>query len=424
MAYAGGPLAVTGPVATVSGQPFIWNPAAMPVHYFVDGGPMAKDPSGKVVIDHNTGLSRIQGMFQNWQNVATSSLTYTYAGGINAPGLSSDGDVDTLAEFNSVVGVCNSGTQNPIMFDSNGTLLRALGYDPLIIGFAGFCKVDSTAGHILSALVFLNGEFQDGVSNFTTYNYELTANQFDEAITHEIGHFSGLDHSQINVEIFGQPVGTCSLDDLAGLPLMFPFAYCQDRKSVGLPVVSNDDAVWISRLYPKSTFDNNYGTIRGNIYFSDGVTHVQGLNVIARAVDDPSTPQDESKRVAVSVVSGFLFTGNPGQSVSGTNTGGDPNGSRDPSLVGYYEISVPPGTYTVQVENIDASFVGGSSVGPLDPPAITYGAFEFWHQYESDHDDPQHKDAITVAPGQFINGINIILNGTSPRFDIYEDGGA
>ena len=121
-------------------------------------------------------------------------------------------------------------------------------------------------------------------------------------------------------------------------------------------------------------------------------------------------------------MSGFEFTGNPGQSITGTNTGGSSLGSRDPALIGYYEIPVPPGTYTVQTENLDASFVGGSSVGPLDPPATTYGAYEYWHQFESAFDNTTQKDPLTVQAGQKLSNINFILNQTPPRFDQFEDG--
>src|SRR5262249_25164082 len=195
-------------------------------------------------------------------------------------------------------------------------------------------------------------------------------------------------------------VNNCNLDELAGLPLMFPVEFCQSRVSAGLPILAPDDMAWISKLYPNSTFAANYGTISGFIFFSDGITHVQGLNVIARRVDDPNTPQNESLRIAVSVVCGYSFTGNPGQSITGNNSGGSAFGSRNPALIGYYEIPVTPGTYTIQTENIDASFTGGSSVGPLDPPAITYGAAEYWHDNESAFDDPSLKGRLTVQAGQ------------------------
>jgi len=269
----------------------------------------------------------------------------------------------------------------------------------------------------------LNGEFQDGVNDPNTNNYEISADQFDEAITHEMGHFSGLDHSQINVDLYQNGiVNNCPVDELAGLPLMFPVEFCQSRKSVGLPILAPDDMAWISKLYPNSAYSANYGVISGFVFFSDGITAVQGVNVVARRVDDPSTPENESQRIAFSVVSGFLFTGNPGQSITGDNTAGSSFGGRNPALIGYYEIPVTPGTYTVQIENIDSSFAGGSSVGPLDPPAVTYGADEYWHHYESAFDNPAQKDPITVQAGQKISNINFIMNQTPPRFDPFEDG--
>lgn len=424
IADAGGPLRLTGPAATNPGQPFVWD-VSVPIRYTVDGGPLSVNPSGQVVVDNSQGVARVQNLFQNWQSVFTTSITYSYAGRITAPGLPSSGDVKTIQDFNAVQGTCNNGSQSPVIFDADGSLLKALGLDPLVIGFSGICEMDRQAGHILSALVFLNGEFQDGVNDPSTSNYEVTADQFDEAITHEMGHFSGLGHSQINLDLLQSGfVGNCPVDELAGLPLMFPVEFCQSRKTAGLPILAPDDVAWISKLYPNANYSSNYGTISGFVFFSDGITHVQGLNVVARAVDDPATPQDESKRIAVSVVSGFAFTGNPGQAITGTNTDGSPYGSRNPALIGYYEIPVPPGTYTVQTENLDASFTGGSSVGPLDPPAITYGAFEYWHQYESAFDDPSKKDPLTVQAGQKLSNVNIILNQTPSRFDQFEDGEA
>jgi hypothetical protein len=417
VARAGGPLSVTGTASTQPGQFFVWNTAAGSIPYTVDGGPMSKSPTGNVVVDHTAGVALLQSMFQIWQSVPTANISFQNAGPITASGLSSDGDVDTIAEYNAVTGLCDSGSQSPVVFDSNGSLFQSLGMDPSIIAFAGPCKLDKADGLILTGSVTLNGKFLDGVSfpGFASQN-------FDEAIAHEIGHFIGLDHSQINVEVLNQPAGSCNLDDLAGLPLMFPEELCQSRQSAGLPLLSQDDVAWISYLYPGAIFNSSYGFIRGTIYFSDGLTPVEGINVIARKVDDPNTPQDESKAFAVSVVSGFRFTGNPGQSVTGDNNTGSSFGSRDPGLIGTYEIPVPPGSYTVQVEAIHSSFTGSSGLGPLDPPSPIPGQPEFWHQYESANDDVNQKDPISVAAGQSVAGVDIILNGTAPRNDQFEDG--
>lgn len=415
-AWAGEPIAVTGPAATNPGQAFVW-PSGSTIHYTVDTGPLSATPSGQVVINNAQGLARVKSLFQHWQSVPTTSITYTYAGPITGV---AGGDVKTVQDFNTVKGSCVAGTQNPVIFDANGSIFSGLGLDSLVIGFASICKTNAQTGQIVSAMATLNGEFQDGISNQT--NFELSADQFDEAMTHELGHFSGLGHSQINLALFQSGVvDACDIDDLAGLPLMFPVEFCQSRKSAGLPILSPDDMAWISRLYPGATYASSYGTISGFVFFSDGITAAQGVNVIARRVDDPATTEDESKRIAVSCVSGFLFTGNPGQSLTGDNTGGSQLGSRNPALIGYYEIPVTSGDYTVEVEAIDGQFTGGSSVGPLDPPMLDVGA-EIWHNYESATDDTTLADPVTVTAGQKISNLNIILNGTPPRFDINEDG--
>jgi hypothetical protein len=77
----------------------------------------------------------------------------------------------------------------------------------------------------------------------------------------------------------------------------------------------------------------------------------------------------------------------------------------------------------VEIESIDQGFDQGSSVGPLDPRVPNPGQHEFWTTNQSPFNDTSLKDVITVAPGQKMNGINIILNGTPARFDQFEDGG-
>jgi hypothetical protein len=431
-AFAGGPRLVGGPaVGTraafgIDGQPFTWNPAKMPVAYRLDPGPMAVNPSGTVVVDHNAGAQRVQSMFGVWQSVSTAKISFSNAGAILPAGSYTGGDLQTAQQYNDVIGSCNKGAQSPVIFDANGSLIASLGLPPEVIGFNVSCALDIVNGYILSSAVVLNGEFQDGIN--TSVNFELSNNQFDEAITHELGHFSGLDHSQINVDVLTNLVFPCEVDSLAGLPLMFPIALCQARKDAGLPVLSPDDIAWISTLYPRN-LASDYATISGVIYFNDGASPMQGANVIARQIDDPGTPEDESRRVAVSVVSGYAYTSNPGQSVTATlggtenNTNGSPLGSRNPALIGYYKLSVPPGTYTLEVEEIYNAFVGGSSVGPLDPPVALPGGPEFWNKDESAFDFPMQRDMITVTGGDSVTGINIILNDTNPRFDQYEDNG-
>ena len=428
-ARAGGPIGVSGPAAGANaGQPLTWNLAALPgqaVQYTIDSGPLSQTPAGTVVINNTSGVQRVDGMFKNWQNVSTASIAYNKSGTIKAAGAFAGGDVKTVPDFLAVDTDCTAGHQTPIIFDADGRITLQLGGDPGIIGFTSICKVDQAQGHIVSAEVVLNGRFQDGINSPNSGNFELTTNEFNQAFTHEFGHLSGLDHSQINVDVLNGVPLHCSLDEDAGLPLMFPVLFCQDRVTSGLPPLAPDDAAWISRIYPvtnppptgKTVTSTAYGTISGKVLFSDGITMAQGVNVIARQVDDPNTAQDESKRNAVSVVSGYLFTGNPGQSVTCTvfdpndpecNNNGSPFGSRDPALLGTYDMLVPPGTYTIEVESVFFAFAFGSSVGPIDPPIAMPGQ------------PPATLPTVTVQAGQTVTVQDIILQGTPPRFDLFE----
>jgi hypothetical protein len=103
-----------------------------------------------------------------------------------------------------------------------------------------------------------------------------------------------------------------------------------------------------------------------------------------------------------------------------------PFGSRDQTLIGFYELrGLPPGDYTVEVEAIHREFVLGSGVGPISgflgfnfplpgPP-------EFWNANESATDNPGDSTPVPVAAGPAVEDINIILNQTPPRFDAWED---
>lgn len=398
-AFAGGPLYVSSAAQGTEGLPFTWDLTQGAVKYRVDGGPMATNAQGTVIVDHATGVTRVENMFASWQAVPTIAITFQDLGPIQATGAFADGDVSTLAEFNAVRSSCDSGVQSPVIFDANGSILTSLGLDPDIIGFAGACAPPNGT-HFVTAMIFMNGAFQDGSSA----NHELTASQFDEAITHEIGHYIGLEHSQINVSALN---GDCSIDTRAGLPLMFPFAACPSRTSFGLPIIASDDAAWASSLYPNASFSTSYGYVEGLVLFSDGLTQVQGVNVIVRQVDNIATTQDESRRVAFSAVSGLLFTTNPGQSLTGDNTSGSIFGARAANREGYYKIPVPPGQYTVEIEPVNALFTDGSSVGPLDPPIPMPGT-------------SPSVAAVTVTAGQS-SIVSFTLVGGPKRFDVFED---
>lgn len=380
---AGGPL-----IPQSNGSPYVWSTAAA-ISYRTDNGPLSAS------VAEPAAQARVLGMFNVWTNVTTSNISYARAGFINATGAFGGGDVNTGPEFDAVANDCSAGNQSPIVYDADAAIFVDLGIDETsVIGFAGPCAISAT--QILAGNAVMNGLFQDGQAAPVP---DITPAGFDAAFVHEFGHFSGLDHSQINLNCL--LVG-CGASDIAGLPTMFPILL---DDSMG--VLSVDDIAWISRLYPQTaggtTFANTHGTITGIVFFTDGQSHAQGVNVIARRVDAGA---DEDRSIAVSVVSGFKF--NPVRGNVINDPFGGPFGSLLPGDIGLYEIPVPAGSYNVEVESIDAGFTDGSSVGPFPTPIPMPGTA------------PPPSGVIVVVAGATVSGGNFTLIGTDPRFDQFE----
>jgi hypothetical protein len=360
-------------------------------------------------------------MFLVWENVPTAVIAFTNAGDLSQ-------DV-TGTNFLQLDDDPNSEIKNnsAIIYDTNGSVTDVVfgaGASSHILGFAGpqFIASDGISNSITLGRAVLNGKFIDGKANPADVSLE----EFKEAFIHEFGHFSGLDHSQINLEVLNS--FPCNADDLAGLPLMFPILACQSRVSAGLPQLAPDDIAAISELYPDVSFQSSTGRIQGRILFSDGTTQVQGLNVVARQVDNPATPENESRRIAVSSSSGFRFTMSAGNPLDPFSDFGF--GSQDQNLIGLYEIpGLAPGSYTVEVEAIDPQFVGGSGIGPIGGflgfnfpmPGTCPTEFLNITPPESDTDACTDQSPLVVNPGAVLNvGTDIILNGTPPTFDAWE----
>jgi hypothetical protein len=181
-----------------------------------------------------------------------------------------------------------------------------------------------------------------------------------------------------------------------------------------------DDTAWVSKLYPSASFATSYGTIAGQVFFSDGKYPAQDVLVVARAVTAPDV-------MVVAGISGYRFTGNPGQPYTkdylpctpstacsggtlGYNTGGSQFGSRDPSLIGLYELPVPAGQYTVEIREIT-----GGRIGPIHPFFPLPGGIE--GNWPTNGTSP---GIVNVTGGQAVSDINIVLKGTDPSFDIFE----
>ena len=184
-------------------------------------------------------------------------------------------------------------------------------------------------------------------------------------------------------------------------------------------------ALWMRRAYnwpsprvgPTGTYDSSTSRIQGRVVFSDGVTPAQGHNVIARKVGDP-------RRIAVSSVSGYLFTpcGENTLAPTGLRNCGYgidpfPYGSDDNTLIGYYNIPrLPPADYTIEVEAINNSgdhpFVEGSGVGPIGQ----------WLEFQFAMPGARALLTATVTANNTEEGKDLVFNGPLTRYDAWEDG--
>ena len=73
-ASAGGPLIVAD-----DGSPYVWDTSAA-IPYRTDNGPLS------AAVTEAQARTRVIAMFQVWQNVTTSNISYTRAGAITATG--------------------------------------------------------------------------------------------------------------------------------------------------------------------------------------------------------------------------------------------------------------------------------------------------------------------------------------------------
>lgn len=247
-------------------------------------------------------------------------------------------------------------TSNVIVFDNDGEILRQLGYDPdHLLGFSA--EMSSTeSGDILGAYNVINGAVMAASPALST------SSEVQATLTHEIGHFVGLDHSQLNGHLaFNGHSG----DDIY-TPIMFPFTGDDDAHRVALHF---DDEKALAMNYPVGTFD--VPKISGTILTGTN-TQVLGANVVARNVEDRNG-------IVTSMISDHLFLRN------GTS---------------FLFSGLPLGDYEIYIEPVDERFTvdGTSTVGPYSD--LLFGA----GLTDSDRDEIYAGNKGTRVYAEFFDG--------------------
>lgn len=407
-AMAGNPLLVSGPYeSNPGGQPFLW--PGNTIFYYTDLGDLGNQTNAEA----NT---LVEDAFQVWADVDTADFHFERLGELD-----DDKTSENIVAFLNSVSNCEQ-PETSVVYDQDGSAITELGFDNnSILGFALAACIDPTTNHFTNGMALLNGRFIDGQPD-TPSHQSLTLEEFRSAFVHEFGHLAGLGHSQVNLNCLTDM--PCPVEDQDGVPVMFPFLLDASPEAI----LTLDDRSSISMLYPAATMSATTGRIRGSVLFSDGRTPAQGYNVVIRSV---ASPRD----TAVSSISGFLFTPAAGNELV-------PNledtyvffGSRDPDLIGYYDIvGLPPGEYTVEVESIhnlgDTAFVGNSGVGPIgDYLGFQYKmpgrcSPQFLHNPSSPGDGCSDYSILNVGAGQDLNvNTDVIILGTPSRYDAWEGG--
>tara|TARA_B100000315_G_C14594085_1_gene597661 strand:- start:3174 stop:5105 length:1932 start_codon:yes stop_codon:yes gene_type:complete len=367
LAVGGGPF-----VINTEGEPQVWN-TTQPIPFHTDLGPLG-------LLTNAEAVALVEEALQVWEAVPSSSVSFTAAGSlpVNVTG----------SNVFSILGIAGDGI-SPIIFDHDGSVIDAILGRGASRDVLGLTAIElGVSDRILEAQAILNGAVLDGSPAQLTGADDVSRDIFLATIIHEFGHYINLDHSQINSELAFD--GDVTNDD--SLPTMFPIALDSESKST----LHFDDVATVSTLYPTADFLTSTGSIEGEIFLGDGAIPFQGANVIARRTVD-------RVRDATSYVSGALFKNNFG------------GGTGDLALKGRYKVSgLLPGDYTIEVEQIHPTFTGGSSLNPLDPPAILPGPEEFYNGEQEAgstvEDNPSEKTEINVSAGEIVSDIDILLN--------------
>jgi hypothetical protein len=384
--HAGGPEYVAGSSyfnSSTMGQPIVW--VGGQINYYTDQGNLSP------ILPNSEANSLVANSFLQWTSVSTAIVVANAAGQLAEDVNGSNIEVNSSGTVTAPADITPSATQTPvvIVYDYDGTVTDALLGEGA--GDASQCFWNAvyggpdnfgTAANFNHALVVINGQCALQSSQLTDVEYRLVR---------VLGEVLGLGWSQLNLNVItGNPPPTSA--DFAGFPVMHytdpvdcvPITICYANPYQLAP----DDIAALSRLYPTSSPPPAMARIYGSVYFSSHLggqgQPMQGVNVFARWID-PVTNQP-SHQYAASSVSGFLFTGNAGNPITGwTNplgTAYSQFGSDNQTLEGFFDLGglpIPNGEstahYQLSIEALDQAWSAG--VAPYENSQVTpSGTFE------------------------------------------------
>ena len=348
------------------GQPVRW--ANGQVDYYVDQGPLSHS------VSNQQAVAMVDAAAALWSTVPTAGVTLVNRGPLNEDVSASNITVDSSGQITAPADITSSAANYPVsvinaVYGPTASQPSACQNNGVFVWLDNF-NPDATFAH---GVILLNG-----LCATTQGLLQMMSFQLERAF----GRILGLDFAQVNPGALtnGEPGGTL------GWPVMQPLSgLCGATGGECIPdpaTLRSDDIAALNRLYPitaanlagfpgKLLTAANTISIQGTVSFYTGYP-MQGVNVVARPLDSNGNPLYP---YTVTAVTGALFSGNHGNSVTGL-TGSDGNplsmwGSTDPALQGSFDLSgipLPPGvssaSYQITFEPIDPLYILSDSIGP------------------------------------------------------------
>jgi hypothetical protein len=350
-AHAASPRSVTA-----AGAPYKWDNSKSIV-YDIDQGPLGK-------LSNTQAADLVTKAFQQWSSVKTAKLTFEEGDPL-------DRDV-TGANLSDFLNGLPSDV-NPVIFDNDGSVTDSFlgnGASETVLTVGGPYMTTGT-GLIAQGILIINARSADGLFDPS----DPTTDDLTRAIVRGIGQMIGVGSSDTNDEL----VFDGNVANNNAVPVMHPATGVGNVIGGGF-ALTLDDQMSVSSLYPSDSFATSTGMIQGQVLLPDGTTGLQGIDVIARKVDDPVNS-------AVSAISGTSFRVRAGR------------GADDVSQRGAFQIPVPPGNYTLEFRPLSAD------IGPLTTVFPLPGGRQFYQASGTPSQTagpavPASATPVTVTAGQ------------------------
>ena len=344
-----------------------WLDTDLPLSSIVDPTNLDQ-PSG-------TALAVVQASAQAWQDINTSYFT------VNPVPFTGTPQLQPALAFDG---------QNSVLFDGSGVNFPVAG----VIAFVRSI-IDGTDGRTLDAdLVFNDRDFFSSVStpNLTPAPAGQISVDLQAVVTHEYGHYFGLDHTSITgatmIPFISNNTSQRSLelDDRAGNSTIYP-----------------ESASRLGGLSPGAVdFAATTGTVSGTVVSGYNGSALFGAHVEAFLLSNP-TPANQ-----ISAISGELTLRN-GQ--------------------GEYMIhGLPPGDYAIAIVPLDGVHTTAADAnvgGPYSGIDVNFEP-EFWNGASESgngfNDNANDFAPVNVAAGANSGGVNFISNTFPGRVIIAQYG--